>query len=295
MQNLNKIFFTILTIVSVNSYACDVCGCGSTNNNNFTNLLGGNYVGFTYNYMYFQYKQGSFSNVPMAKDDVNTISITAQYHITNRIQINANVPYKFNHRQKASGDIHTSGMGDIMVYGLMNVLNTDSNHVLKIGAGIKLPTGTFDLQNSSLNQTSAAQLGTGSLDVLLPIKYGYHYNNLSVVLSAMYFIKGTNSDEFKFGNQTQVNTSISYGISLKNKVVISPIAGIGYDHFLASERYDIKDHRTSGTMYNANIGVQLETKRIVVGLNTQLPIKQNLIDNEVVFKNGVGLYTYWKF
>ncbi|MDO6738605.1 transporter [Wenyingzhuangia sp. 2_MG-2023] len=297
MQTLIKIFFTLLLIInSTKTYACDVCGCGSSNSSSFANVLGGNYVGFSYNYMYFQYIQNySDSDFPLAKDHVNTVSISGQYQITDKVQINATVPYRFNNRYKASGDVSNSGMGDVSVYGLINLLHADSNHSLKLGAGLKMPTGDFDLQNSSLNKTSAAQLGTGSWDVLLPLQYNYNKEQWSVNVSAMYFLKGKNDDDFKYGNQTQVNVNTTYVFPVVNNFSLAPIVGLSYDYFLASERFDIVDNRTKGYMTNANIGVQMETKKLILGINTQLPIAQNLIENEVTFNQGIGVYTYWKF
>lgn len=296
LQNLNKIIGGLLAIISCNLYACDVCGCGSSNSSSFANMLGGNYIGFTYNYMHFQYIQSNANpNIPLADDHVNTLSITGQYQITDKLQVNAMVPYRFNNRYKTSGDFSNQGIGDVSVLGLISLLNQESSHSLKIGAGIKMPTGEFDLKNSSLNQTSAAQLGTGSWDVLLPLQYNYNVNQWSVNVSAMYFIKGENEDEFKYGNQTQVNINTSYVFPLSTGWSIAPTVGVSYDYFLASERFDIVDNRTKGYMTNANIGLQLETEKMVFGMNAQLPIDQNLIDNEVTLNYGVGVYTYWKF
>ncbi|MGY5353737.1 hypothetical protein [Wenyingzhuangia sp. IMCC45467] len=296
LPTLTKILFTVLLITSTNIFACDVCGCGASNSNSFANVLGGNYVGFTYNYMHFQYIQNNSNpNFPLATDHVNTLSITGQYFITDKIQVNGTIPYRFNNRYKASGDVANNGVGDVSLYGMYNLLQNTNNHNLKIGVGLKLPTGKFDLQNSSLNQTSAAQLGTGSWDVLFPLQYHYNKNNWSVNMSAMYFLKGKNNDEFKYGNQTQINISSSYVFPLRTKFSIASIIGASYDHFLASERFDIVDNRTNGKMLNANIGIQAETEHFIVGVNSQLPLSQNLIDNEVTFNYGLGVYTYWKF
>ena len=296
LQDLTKIFFILLISFSTKIHACDVCGCGASNSSGFANVLGGNYIGFTYNYMHFQYIQSNANpNIPLADDHVNTLSITGQYQLTDYFQIKGTIPYRFNNRYKSTGDFSNNGLGDVSFYGLINVLNAESNHSLKIGAGVKMPTGKFDLKNSSLNQTSAAQLGTGSWDLLLPLQYNYNLNQWSINISAMYFLKGTNNDEFKFGNQTQVNVVSSYVFPLGTNTSIAPIVGASYDHFLASERFGIVDNRTNGEMLNATIGVQAETEHFVVGVNSQLPLSQNLIDNEVTFNYGIGLYTYWKF
>ncbi len=296
MQNLNKIIMGLIALTTIQLHACDVCGCGSGNSSSFANVLGGNYIGFTYNYMHFQYIQSNANpNIPLADDHVNTLSLTGQYQITDAFQVSATLPYRFNNRYKSSGKFSNNGIGDVSLVGLYNVLSAKSNHSLRIGAGVKMPTGEFDLKNSSLNQTSAAQLGTGSWDLLLPLQYNYNVNQWSVSLSAMYFLKGKNKDEFKFGNQTQININTSYVFSVATGMSVAPIVGFSYDHFLASERFDIVDERTKGYMTNANMGVQLETEKLVVGVNAQLPLDQNLIDNEVTLNYGLGLYTYWKF
>lgn len=296
LQTPIKIFLSIFLMLTTTTYACDVCGCGSANSSSFANVLGGNYLGFTYNYMYFEYIQSNAdSNFPLAKDHVNTLSISGQYQLTDKLQVNAIVPYRFNNRYKASGNVSNSGIGDISIYGLINLLNKNSNHSFKLGVGVKLPTGEFDLQNSSLNQTSAAQLGTGSWDLLLPFQYNYNKEQWSVNVSAMYFLKGTNNDDFKYGNQTQINVNTTYVFPLATNISIAPIVGLSYDHFLASERFDIVDNRTNGYMTNASVAVQMETKNFIMGLNSQLPVSQNLIENEVTFNYGLGVYTYWKF
>ncbi len=293
LQNLRCLIFVLF--FSVTSYACDVCSCGSANNSVFTNAIHGNFIGMSYNHMFFQYKEGVFEDSPLADDRINTVTATGQYQINDRILINVILPYRFNYRYTSEEDVSLSGLGDVSIYGLISVLNEASKHVLKLGLGLKLPTGKFDLASSQDNKTSSTQLGTGSLDIALPLQYALNLNQFSFNISAVYFIKNTNSEEFKYGNQTQVNTSIAYGIQLSKQLKMSPYVGVNYDQFKPSERFDIIDRRTSGYMTNSNFGIQLETERVIMGLNSQLSLDQNLIEHEVLFRYGMGVFAYWRF
>lgn len=293
LRNLKVLVFFLLAAVS--TYACDVCSCGSANNSVFTNAIHGNFIGMSYNHMFFQYKEGVFDDSPLADDRINTVTVTGQYQINDRILINAILPYRFNYRYTSSEDVSVSGLGDVSIYGMISVLNEASKHVLKLGLGLKLPTGRFDLQSSQDNKTSSTQLGTGSLDVALPLQYAFNLNKFSFNLSAVYFVKNTNSEDFKYGNQSQVNTSVAYGVQVSNGLKLSPYVGVNYDQFKASERFDIVDERTSGYMTNSNFGIQLETERLIMGVNSQLSLDQNLIEHEVMYKYGMGIFAYWRF
>jgi len=293
LQKINSLFFLLL--ITAKSFACDVCSCGAANNSVFTNAIHGNFIGMSYNHMFFQYKEGISEDSALVDDRINSIAVTGQYQINDRILVNAILPYQFNYRYASDGTASVEGVGDISIYGLVSVLAKTSKHVLKLGLGLKLPTGKFDLQSSQSNKTSSTQLGTGSLDIALPVQYAYNLGDFSFNLSAAYFIKNTNSYDFKYGDQTQLNTSIAYRIPIANSFNISPYLGLNYDKFKASERFDIIDHRTSGYMTNSNFGVQLETERVIMGVNSQLSLDQNLIEHEVMFKFGLGVFAYWLF
>ncbi|WP_139959042.1 transporter [Flavicella sediminum] len=293
----NKCALLLLVLFTSNQiFACDVCSCGSSSSSSFANGISGSFLGLSYNYMHFVFKEGISTNSPEGNDYINSIAITGQYQISERIRINAMVPYRFNYRRNSSHEaIDNSGLGDMSVYGLYSVLANESAHKLRIGAGLKMPTGRFNENSTSANNTSATQLGTGSWDVIFPVQYEYTIKDFSLNFGAVYFVKNKNEATFKFGNQTQLNLGVSYAFSLNDRFILAPLAGINYDSFAATEQYNIKDERTSGFMSNATIGLQFQTEKMIIGINSQLPLKQNLIEKEVHFQQGVSLYTYWRF
>ena len=79
LQNLK--FSFIFFLMSITAFACDVCSCGSANNSVFTNAIHGNFIGMSYNHMFFQYKEGVFDDSPVADDRINTVTVTGQYQI----------------------------------------------------------------------------------------------------------------------------------------------------------------------------------------------------------------------
>lgn len=298
MKGLQKI--KILTIVfftsSISLFACDVCSCGASNGSAFSGNFNGHYIGLSYNYLHFNFKEGIAENSPLANDQINLVSLQGQYKLNNKIQLNTIVPYRFNNRETTTDKASNNGIGDVSVYGLYNFFDNQSNHRLKMGAGLKLPTGTFDLQiANSTNQTSAIQLGTGSLDIMLPLQYSFHHKDIVFNVNAIYFIKNKNDDDFKYGNQTQINSQISYQWELNKKTVLVPKVGVSYDHFLATERFNIKDNSTSGYMLNTNFSLETYVSDYVVGVSYQNPITQNLIEGDVAFEKSIGVYTYYRF
>ncbi|MGY5351282.1 hypothetical protein ACXGQW_01705 [Wenyingzhuangia sp. IMCC45533] len=293
---MQKTSFIILLLVSSLNYACDVCSCGSSNASSFSGNFSGNFIGFAYNYLYFTFLENTLiDDTPIADDHINTINISGQYYITPRVLLSAVIPYRFNTRNTSFDNVSNDGLGDITVRSLISILNLESNHTLKLGVGLKLPTGSFNLQRARVNQTSATQLGTGSLDVILPLEYSVRLKDFTVNLNGNYFIKNKNNEEFKYGNQTQITSNVSYKIEVNQKTSISPSLGFSYDHFLPTSRFDIENKGTSGYMANTNFGMELNVKQFIFGANYQLPIAQNLIDKEVRFESGFGIYTYWTF
>lgn len=290
-----KILFLLLFVIQ-SSFACDICSCGASNNTNFTGGINSNYIGLSYNFVHFSYKEGIVAKSPIANDYINNLNVLGQYFLTPKIQINAIIPYRINERVASTGTVKNNGVGDATLYGLLSLLSKKSKHTLKVGAGIKLPTGSFNLESANVNQTSATQLGTGSFDVLLPVQYRLKIKDvLAFNLSATYFIKNKNKYDFKYGNQMQLNMDVSYAIPLKSNNSIIPSIGVNYDKFKPTERFKIVDKRTSGYMTNANLGIKTHLNKFVVGMNYQVPIQQNLIDREVSFEKSIGLFTYYRF
>ncbi|WP_157359357.1 transporter [Wenyingzhuangia fucanilytica] len=297
MKHLKKISIVLITIFSINSYACDVCGCGAGNSSS-TQYSNYNYFGLSYNYMHFNYKEGIHSTSPIGTDNINSVQLTGQYFITGRLSINTMIPFQFNEREASTGTVQNHGLGDISLTGLFNLFHNDDNQSLRIGVGVKLPTGKFDLIRANANNASsisATQLGTGALDVIFPLQYAIQINDISFQANATYFYKTENKYYFKYGDQTQIQAKVSYLFKETTKASWSVSGGVSYDKFLNSKTSGSANFNTDGVMTNAIIGLKCELQKLAIGINYQTPIDQKLVNNDVTFNRGLGIYTHWKF
>ena len=167
----------ILSIAVSTSNACNICGCG-----------GGNlYMGlfpyfknhfFGVRYSYAQYNTSLLNNpAQFSHNYYNTTEVWAGFNIGKRWQVLGFLPYHFNVQNDDDlGRTTKSGLGDITIladYKVfdMHYLNKESRSISQqvwIGGGIKVPTGSFNVNVNDSTTTLAdinAQIGTGSVDL----------------------------------------------------------------------------------------------------------------------------------
>lgn len=292
---LNKKIFLFLFVFTTNLFACDICSCGATNAGGIHSDFMKNYLGFKYVYANFSYKEGIFSNAPIAHDYINALQLQGQYFVKNKLTVNFNIPFQKNIRENSSGISSINGLGDISFFAFYNLLKTHNNHIVKIGSGIKLPTGKYSLNNGNTNQTSATQLGTGSYDYFLPIQYSYTNNSFGLKCNATHYFKGRNADQFKFGNQTQLSTKINVKVFQKSNTEFHATTLVNYDTFKENEYYDIVDYDTNGFILNGGVGLELHNNMFTLGIVYNHPIEQNILNSTMKFDNGLGIATYYRF
>ena len=154
------------------------------------------------------------------------------------------IPYYENKQVDDDGTVLTHGLGDISVMGQYQVFqitkftspNTSTRQELWQGAGVKLPTGPFNLNMNDSTTTVAdinAQIGTGSLDFLLNGMYTINMWNYGINVSATYKINTMNGDGYKYGKKFTSNLIAFYHLSL-NHNTLTPNIGLGYEKVAAN-------------------------------------------------------------
>lgn len=291
LQNLIKL---LLLLITTSSFACDVCSCAASNSSMMNITSDGHYLSFTYNYLRFRFKDGVHDNSPHGQDHIHQFGINGQYAINKKIALQMSIPYQNNVRNTEDERVSNIGIGDISLNGMFTVF-THQNHKIKTGLGVKFPTGKFDYEVAAITNTSASQLGTGSLDFNVPLEYVYSYKKFATQVRATYFYKTENKDNFKFGNQAQVKVVGAYKVIEGDNHYYGINLGISYDSYLETEIRESKILDTDGYLMNSTIGVNYESEKIITGINYQLPVSQNLIEGDVDFQQGINFYTYFKF
>lgn len=264
---------------------CDACGCSANGGSmGFSSMLNNNFVGIRYIHQSYKSRDGVFNNSPWIDENFNTAQIWTRIPLGKRIEVMGLVPYHFNNREKATGKEGIDGIGDITVMGFYTLFGTRTDsaavvHKFQLGAGVKAPTGKYDsANNGSINPSF--QLGTGSWDYMLASEYTVKKNNLGLNAIFNYIFKTENEKNYQFGNQFNYAATLFYSAKIDNLNVVPQLG-------LAGEKYeDNKDHGenvplTAGDILFGKMGVEVGFKKLSLGLNTMLPINQNLTGGRV--------------
>lgn len=285
------LFFGLLTLLSLPTMACDLCGC--SNGGSFFGILPQGHRGFLgIRYRYNSYNSHLNSLNLSSQEQFRTAELWGRFYPARRVQVMAFVPYQFSQQTLLkSGDVTPlRGLSDITVLAHYNVLNTfmdDSivhavNHNLLIGGGTKLPTGRFRYDENSLLDVANPnfQLGTGSVDWIANVIYTARYKKWGLNADLSYRMTTTNPNGYRFGNRFNSSASVFYLTSL-NRRSIMPNAGL----FLEQAGHDVRDKvmnkQTGGYAAYLNLGTEVYLNKLSLGISYRQPISQYLSDGEL--------------
>lgn len=288
---------------------CDACGCS---NNGGSLGLGGvvdtNFFGVRYLHQKYQSKDGIFNNSPVINEYFNTVQLWSRIPvIKGYLEAQVFVPYHFHSREYVNKTTEISGLGDISFLLNYTVLDTksssyneksdkvsSSNHVLKVGAGLKLPTGTFNQAiNNAINPSF--QLGTGSTDIVTNLQYVYKYNKFGVTNFLNYYLKTENKEEYRFGNQFNFNSTFFYVFKDAANNNLVPSVGISGEFYGSNKVFNLPVKNTEGHALFSSIGAEYNTKKLTVGVLAMYPIQQNLAQGTINVKYRSSIYLNYNF
>jgi len=217
-------------------------------------------------------------------------------------RVMAFVPYYINKQVDDDGITNTNGLGDITLMGQYQLFRsnvvTKSNKVVKqqlwVGLGVKLPTGSFNVNVNDSATTVAdinAQLGTGSTDILLNALYNLNINNWGLNVSANYKIN-TAKDGYLYGNKLTTNAIAYYRLEGK-KITVLPNVGVGYEQVDGNLLNGKKVEYTGSHVTTALAGVEFNFHKVGFGANVQLPVEQNFAEGQTELKlRGMAHITF---
>ncbi|MEJ5285859.1 MAG: hypothetical protein CH6_2935 [Candidatus Kapaibacterium sp.] len=199
--------------ISINSLGSTECG--TIDKGSF--LLGINYWHLNSSAYYQNSKK---ENDPLKRNAFgNNFLFDIEYGFTKNLSIYLSVPFNFYIRETNLNGIsnvyHNYGLGDIILMAKVNpnFQTFGSNASLNIGFGVKFPSGKNDSEQDGIQLPIDLQLGTGSFDFLL---WGFFQESLAERLrftqSLLFKIYTKNPDNYLFGNELNLNSSLYFDI-----------------------------------------------------------------------------------
>ena len=288
---------------------CDACGCS---NNGGSLGLGGiidnNFIGVRYLHQKYQSKDGIFNNSPMINEFFNTIQVWSRIPIIKGyLEAQIFVPFHFHSREYINKTTGIEGLGDLSFLINYTVLNkkkssynekkdaiSTSNHLLKVGGGIKLPTGNYDeTVNNSINPSF--QLGTGSVDVITNVQYVYKHNNWGVTNYLNYYLKTANSKEYQFGNQFNFSSTFFYMFKDASKNNFVPSLGVSGEFYDSNKVFNVPIKNTKGHALFTSFGAEYNTNKLTIGALAMYPVQQKLAQGTIKIKYRSSIYLNYNF
>lgn len=290
-----KIITIILLLLStINSSACEVCGCG--NGSSFFGILPQSHFKFGgLRYQTKTFESHFTSNLLRTEENFQSIEPWLRLYPIKKTQLILMGSVQSNTQTiMASGERKTlSGIGDLSALAHYNVVNTffDStahtlDHIWLLGGGIKLPTGKFDY---TMSQDEVAnpnfQLGTGSVDYIINSIYTVRKNNIGLNLDLSYKINGTNRNHYKFANKSRVIVNGFMQLTAGDFSFL-PNLGVLGEYNGHDKQNGIDNQFSGGYLTTAMLGSEVYYKKITAGFSLQKPLAQDLSGSQLKLRNS---------
>ncbi len=297
---LSVIFLFMLSA----AFTCPICGCGV--GGFYIGLLPVNqnsFIGLRYEYSHYD---THLKNAPdqFSEDRYKMVELWGGFTVGKKWQILGFVPYHVNKQNTDDGLKIKNGLGDITVlanYKLWQSAKITQNHKmfkheLWIGAGVKLPTGTYsvDLTNPETELGDVnSQMGTGSVDFIANAMYNIHINKIGINTTANYKINTTNSSNFKYGDRFSVNSFAYYQARAAKAIYVAPNVGVLYEYASPNFLANSKVNETGGYVTLASAGLEVNYRKITIGATIQMPFAQQFAHGQTEAKTrGLMHITY---
>jgi hypothetical protein len=282
---------TALMMIASPIFACDICGCG--NNGNYIGIL----PEFQKHIFGFRYRQNGIrshigyngaSTYLTTKETYASYELWGSVKVAKKMNLLFSLPYNTNTEVRSDKTQAINGLGDVNLLGFYTLVQsnqlTKSNQVLiqsfRIAAGVKLPTGKFNL-NNELQQTQLFTLGTGTTDFMLGGVYEVRLQNTGLNISSNVKFNTENSKQYLYGYKLQSNFQLYQKIFFAEKLSLAPNIGLQYEYTQKDKFQNQIVDISGGYILNSIFGVEFQANKYFLGMNVQLPIRQNIGNGQI--------------
>jgi len=165
---------------------------------------------------------------------------------------------------------------------------------LVLGAGVKLPTGSFNSIGYDGQLRPDLQNGSGSLDFLTTANYLFRAKNWGLTSMVSYKINTANKNGYRFANSLNADLRGFWFKEFK-RIAIAPSAGFWLEH--AGDNIDPNaetEMPTGGLYLFSTVGMDLYKGNWGLNMLWRHPLAQQIIENEQ-FENAGGFQIGLKY
>lgn len=205
-------------------------------------------------------------------ENMNTLDLFGRFALPKRFYISAFLPVHILHETYTGSNTRVAGLGDASVllqYAIFDPKKCNgkkSKHQLRLGAGIKAPTGKFSITPDGMFTTDL-QLGTGSWDFLFNAVYTYRFKQFGFNATASYKKNLTNAGQFRFGDKIRGGIEAFYLVKLPNAVTFMPKLGTHYEYAFMNINAGEKLTYTGGQNLYADAGFDVYYKNFAFSMS----------------------------
>ncbi len=212
------------------------------------------------------------------------VELRGKYFLSQRLELNAFVPYVMNTSQINGRQLNASGLGDVTVfagYHLIRAIETAGvQSRLIVGGGVKLPTGAFRRENDQGRRYPLLnQVGTGTTDGFVYANYIGGWHSLGLSVNGSYRLSSDNAYRSSLAPGSTVYASLFYRVPLGQKWQVYPSAQFFYE----KTKGETLEGQLTGehAMNNALLGPGLDVyyQNFSVNASVQLPVYSMATDH----------------
>ncbi len=296
---MKKSFITLIAMtIAFTSNACDICGCGVGNFNPYMfPHLAQKFISVGYNYRAYQSNaHDDLGNEMLNKEYYNSFSVAGQFTIAGKIELMGYLPFQSNSQKGPEGNKSLNKLGDAVFLANYRIIDHISSgnqlrQTLVAGAGIKLPTGSYQYEEGSEKEVDNPnfQAGTGSTDFLLNGSYSLRYKKFAMSTGLTYKMNTSNKVDYRFGNRILTVVQFKYVKDMGNISVI-PNIGVIAEKMNEDELDGVDVDHTGGHNVQATVGLDVNNRKIAAGLFYSKPVNQNLAMGHIQAMPGINLH-----
>lgn len=292
------LFILFCGMIQSTLIACDACGCS---------IAGGGvglYANYRNNFITLGYQWSAFHAAGQdahSMDDFHIVEVSSRFYFTDRLKVDAFLPYRINVRHDHGDKLSLNGLGDarlLIGYTVLKdkLLGENWGVFSEVNAGVKLPTGKYDPSLHDKDLPENFNLGTGGMGYMLQSNTMFYRERDGFIVAFSALVQGKSSDDYDYGDQYTVQTSYYREVPLSPGLKLIPNAGLAIE-WITGDQY-ANGQEVSGTGGHGgfvNAGFTFKAEKWMAGATYAVPLWDTYSDGEVDAKNRFSVQVSYLF